>query len=203
MSNMENNIHPTFDQLLQRSDKESLLNQKSTCLWLTGLSGSGKTTIAKGLERKLHEEGFFTQLLDGDNVRSGICNNLTFSIEDRKENIRRIAELNKLLVNAGVITINCFVSPTEDIRKMAEDIIGDDFHLIYINTSLEECERRDVKGLYAKARRGEIKNFTGIDSPFEVPYKPYREIMTEKMSIEQAIDYLYAEIYETIKYTSK
>ena len=203
MSNPENNIHPTFDQLLQRRDKEKLLNQNSTCLWLTGLSGSGKTTIAKGLERKLHQEGFFTQLLDGDNVRSGICNNLSFSIQDRKENIRRIAEVNKLLVNAGVVTINCFVSPTEDIREMARDIIGNDFHLIYINTSLEECERRDVKGLYAKARNGEIKNFTGIDSPFEIPYNPYREIITEKISIEKAIDYLYAEIYDTIKYTSK
>ncbi len=203
MEQKATNIHPTFDQLLQRSDKEDFLNQKSTCLWLTGLSGSGKTTIAKGLEQMLHKEGFFTQLLDGDNVRSGLCKNLTFSIEDRYENIRRISELNKLLVNTGVITINCFVSPTKEIRDLAKDIIGDDYKLIFINTSLEECERRDVKGLYAKARRGEIKNFTGIDSPFEIPTDSFLEVKTEDMSIDEAIDFIYDKIKSTIKYTSK
>lgn len=203
MEQKATNIHPTFDQLLQRSDKEDFLNQKSTCLWLTGLSGSGKTTIAKGLEQRLHKEGFFTQLLDGDNVRSGLCKNLTFSIEDRYENIRRISEINKLLVNTGVITINCFVSPTKEIRDLAKDIIGDDYKLIFINTSLEECERRDVKGLYAKARRGEIKNFTGIDSPFEIPTDSFLEVKTEDMSIDEAIDFIYDKIKSTIKYTSK
>lgn len=201
MEDVSKHIHPTFDQLLQRSDKEELLKQKATCLWLTGLSGSGKTTIAKGLEKKLHNEGYMTQLLDGDNVRTGLCNNLSFSIEDRQENIRRIAELNKLFLDAGVITISCFVSPTIEIREMAKSIIGLDFQEVFINTPLEVCESRDVKGLYAKARKGEIKNFTGIDSPFEAPLNPNIELKTENQSIESSVEDLYSQIIETIKYS--
>lgn len=201
MENFSTNIHPTFDQLLDRNDKENLLKQKATCLWLTGLSGSGKTTIAKGLEKKLHNEGYMTQLLDGDNVRTGLCNNLSFSIEDRQENIRRIAELNKLFLDAGVITISCFVSPTIEIREMAKSIIGLDFQEVFINTPLEVCESRDVKGLYAKARKGEIKNFTGIDSPFEAPLNPNIELKTENQSIESSVEDLYSQIIETIKYS--
>ena len=170
-------------------------------MWLTGLSGSGKTTIAKGLEKKLHNEGYMTQLLDGDNVRTGLCNNLSFSIEDRQENIRRIAELNKLFLDAGVITISCFVSPTIEIREMAKSIIGLDFQEVFINTPLEVCESRDVKGLYAKARKGEIKNFTGIDSPFEAPLNPNIELKTENQSIESSVEDLYSQIIETIKYS--
>jgi len=201
MENFSTNIHPTFDQLLDRNDKENLLKQKATCLWLTGLSGSGKTTIAKGLEKKLHNEGYMTQLLDGDNVRTGLCNNLSFSIKDRQENIRRIAELNKLFLEAGVITISCFVSPTIEIREMAKGIIGSDFQEVFINTPLEVCESRDVKGLYAKARKGEIKNFTGIDSPFEAPLNPNIELKTENQSIESSVEDLYSQIIETIKYS--
>jgi adenylylsulfate kinase len=201
MEDVSKHIHPTFDQLLQRSDKEELLKQKATCLWLTGLSGSGKTTIAKGLEKKLHAEGFMTQLLDGDNVRTGLCKNLSFSIEDRQENIRRIAELNKLFLDAGVITISCFVSPTIEIREMAKSIIGSDFQEVFINTPLEVCESRDVKGLYAKARKGEIKNFTGIDSPFEAPLNPNIELKTAYQSIEATVEDLYSQIIQTIKFS--
>ena len=201
MEDVSKHIHPTFDQLLQRSDKEELLKQKATCLWLTGLSGSGKTTIAKGLEKKLHAEGFMTQLLDGDNVRTGLCKNLSFSIEDRQENIRRIAELNKLFLDAGVITISCFVSPTIEIREIAKSIIGSDFQEVFINTPLEVCESRDVKGLYAKARKGEIKNFTGIDSPFEAPLNPNVELKTAYQSIEVTVEDLYSQIIQTIKFS--
>lgn len=164
------NIFSTFDEILPREEKETLLNQKAKVIWMTGLSGSGKTTIAKYLERYLHDKGYLTQLLDGDNIRSGINNNLGFSDEDRNENIRRIAEVSKLFLNCGIITINCFVSPTKAIRKMAESIIGaEDFIEVFIDTPLEVCEARDVKGLYKKARAGEIKDFTGISAPFEAP----------------------------------
>jgi adenylylsulfate kinase len=174
--------------MLQRSDKESLLKQHGKVIWFTGLSGSGKTTIAIALERALNEKGFLTQLLDGDNVRTGINNNLGFSEADRKENIRRIAEVSKLFVSCGIITINCFVSPTEEIRKQARDIIGnDDLIEIYVNTPLEVCEQRDVKGLYAKARKGELKDFTGIDAPFEEPENAAIEIRTVETSVEEAV----------------
>lgn len=163
-------IHPVFDRLLQRADKEALLGQRGCVVWMTGLSGSGKSTIAIGLERRLHEQGIFTQVLDGDNVRTGINNNLGFSEADRTENIRRIAEVAKLFVGNGTVTICCFVSPTIAIREQARAIIGAaDFVEVFIDTPLEECERRDVKGLYAKARAGEVKDFTGISAPFEAP----------------------------------
>ncbi|MEQ8910540.1 MAG: adenylyl-sulfate kinase [Vicingaceae bacterium] len=166
------NIFSVFDEILPRSAKEDMLQQKAKVLWMTGLSGSGKTTVAKQLEKELHQMGFLTQLLDGDNIRSGINNNLGFSDADRTENIRRIAEVSKLFLNCGVITINCFVSPTKAIRKQAEEIIGSqDFIEIFIDTPLEVCEARDVKGLYKKARKGEIKDFTGISAPFEAPEK--------------------------------
>ncbi len=181
------NIHPIFDRLLQRSDREKQLQQRSKVLWLTGLSGSGKSTIAQDLERRFYNEGFFAQVLDGDNIRSGINNNLGFSIEDRKENIRRIAEVAALYLHSGVITINSFISPTRQIRQFAKDIIGkDDFIEVFINTPLEVCEQRDVKGLYKKARKGEIKGFTGIDSPYEAPLNPALEIQTVNMSIQEA-----------------
>ena len=183
-----NHIHPIFDQLLQRSDKERLLGQKAVVLWLTGLSGSGKSTVAKGLEKILHQKGFLTQVLDGDNIRSGINNNLGFSAEDRAENIRRISEVAKLFLNAGMITICSFVSPTLAIRETAKNIIGpEDFKEIFISAPLEVCETRDVKGLYKKARAGEIKQFTGIDAPFEAPTDADLDIPTHKLSIEEAV----------------
>ena len=174
---MSNDIHPIFDQLLQKEDKEQFLKQKAKTLWFTGLSGSGKSTIAKGVEKALHKRGFLTQVLDGDNIRTGINKNLGFSEEDRTENIRRIAEVTKLFNNCGVITINSFVSPTKAIRQSAKEIIGTNTFLeIFINTPFEICEQRDVKGLYKKARAGEIKNFTGLDAPFEAPTHSALEI---------------------------
>ena len=196
----DNNIHPIFGRLLQREDKESLLKQKSICIWMTGLSGSGKSTIAEGLEKKLHQNGILSMVLDGDNIRSGINKNLSFSEEDRTENIRRIAEINKLFLDCGIITINCFVSPTLDIREQAKNIIGDaDFNEIYINASFDECAKRDVKGLYAKALKGEIKNFTGLDAPFEAPKNPSLEIKTAELSIEESIDKIYNHFITIIK----
>lgn len=165
-------IHPVFDRLLQRGDKEALLGQHGLCIWMTGLSGSGKSTIAVALERQLHSQGFHSMVLDGDNVRTGINSNLGFSEADRTENIRRIAEVAKLFVGNGTVTICCFVSPTIAIREQAKAIIGaTDFVEVFVDTPLEECERRDVKGLYAKARAGEVKDFTGISAPFEPPAK--------------------------------
>jgi len=185
---MGENIHPIFDKLLTRADKEQYLNQSAKVLWFTGLSGSGKSTIAQGLEKMLFAKGFFNQVLDGDNTRTGINKNLGFSMEDRKENIRRISEISKLFLEAGVICLNSFVSPTISIRQDAKDIIGkENFIEIYVNTPLHICEQRDVKGLYAKARAGEIKGFTGIDSPFEAPQSPDLELLTEKQSIEESI----------------
>ncbi|MCX6295806.1 MAG: adenylyl-sulfate kinase [Bacteroidetes bacterium] len=181
-----NNIFPT-DKILQRADKEQLLQQKGIAIWFTGLSGSGKTTIAIALEKELHNKGLLTQILDGDNIRIGINNNLGFSDVDRIENIRRIAEITKLFVNTGIITICCFVSPTEEIRTIAKNIVGkNDFIEIFVNTPLEICEKRDVKGLYAKARRGEIKDFTGINAPFEAPSKPAIEL-NDTFSIKESV----------------
>lgn len=186
------NIHPIFDKLLTRSDKENFLNQNGKVIWFTGLSGSGKSTIAQGLEKLLFSKGYFIQVLDGDNTRTGINNNLGFSLEDRQENIRRIAELSKLFVQSGVICLNSFVSPTIEIRKMAKDIIGpDDFLEVFVNTPLHICEKRDVKGLYKKARAGEIKGFTGIDSPFESPIEPDYELLTENQSIEDSVSKIF------------
>ena len=189
---MEKNIHPIFDRLLQRADREQRLGQRSKVLWLTGLSGSGKSTIAQHLERRLYNEGFFAQVLDGDNIRSGINSNLGFSMEDRQENIRRIAEIANLYLHSGVITINSFISPTISIRKFARDIIGaTDFIEIFIDTPLHICEQRDVKGLYAKARKGEIKGFTGIDAPYESPLNPALVIKTENLSVAESVDLIY------------
>lgn len=196
----DNNIHPIFDRLLTRDDREKMLGQTSKVLWLTGMSGSGKSTIAEALERKLYNAGFFVQVLDGDNIRSGINNNLGFSIEDRKENIRRIAEIAKLYLNSGVITLNSFISPTLEIRQFAKDIIGEEnFEEIYINTPLEICEARDVKGLYKKARAGEIKGFTGIDSPYEAPVSPVVEVKTAEMTIDESAQKIFDYIVPKIK----
>ena len=194
------NIHPIFDRLISREEKENYLQQNAKVLWFTGLSGSGKSTIAAGLEKRLFQEKFFIQVLDGDNIRTGISNNLSFSAEDRTENIRRIAEVSKLFVNAGVICINSFVSPTKAIRQQAKSIIGEsDFIEIFVNTPLEICEQRDVKGLYAKARKGELKNFTGIDAPFEEPDQPEIEIKTEHLSIEESVEEVYQQVIQHIK----
>ncbi len=182
------NIHPIFDQVLARTSKEAMLHQKGIVLWFVGLSGSGKSTIAKALERDLHQAGKLTMLLDGDNLRTGINNNLGFSEADRKENIRRAAEVAKLFADNGIITICSLISPTEEIRSMAKSIIGQDYFEVFINCPLEVCEQRDVKGLYQKARKGEIKNFTGIDSPFEHPVHPSIEVRTDLIPLEECKD---------------
>lgn len=187
----ENNIYPIFDRMLSRQDKEELLKQHSVMIWFTGLSGSGKSTIAIALERELHKRGLLCRILDGDNIRSGINNNLGFTEADRIENIRRIAEVSKLFVDTGIITIAAFISPSNDIREMAANIIGkDDFLEVYVSTPIEECERRDVKGLYAKARRGEIKNFTGISAPFEAPAHPALTLDTSALNLEESVNKL-------------
>ncbi len=184
-------IYPIFDKMLTRSDKEELLGQRGLMVWFTGLSGSGKSTIAIALERELQKRRLLCRILDGDNIRSGINNNLGFSAEDRIENIRRIAEVGKLFVDTGIITIAAFISPNNDMREMAANIIGkDDFVEVYVSTPIEECERRDVKGLYAKARKGEIKNFTGISAPFEAPLHPALSLDTSKLSLEESVNRL-------------
>ena len=165
-----NNIYPIFDRMLTRQDKEELLKQRGVMIWFTGLSGSGKSTIAIALERELHKRGLLCRILDGDNIRTGINNNLGFSETDRVENIRRIAEVSKLFIDTGIITIAAFISPN--------------------STPLAECEKRDVKGLYAKARRGEIKNFTGISAPFEAPEHPALSLDTSVLSLEESVNRL-------------
>ncbi len=204
MTKKATNIFPVFDQILQKKDKEELLNQNAKVIWMTGLSGSGKTTIAKGVERYLHSHGIISQLLDGDNIRVGISNNLNFTTEDRVENIRRISEVSKLFINCGIITLNCFVSPTISIRKNARNIIGsNDFIEIYINASIETCENRDTKGLYKKARTGEISNLSGINAPFEPPKNPDLEINTSILSIDESIEKVINYIMPIIKKNKK
>lgn len=185
---MENNIYPIYDRMMTRQDKEQLLHQRGMMIWFTGLSGSGKSTIALGVERELHQRGLLCRILDGDNIRSGINAGLGFSAEDRRENIRRIAEVGKLFVDTGIITLAAFVSPTNEYRQLAREIIGDnDFFEVYVSTPLEECERRDVKGLYARARRGEVKDFTGISAPFEVPENPALSVDTSRQPLETSV----------------
>lgn len=188
MSKKFKHIHPIFEDLMQRGEKENFLNQNARVIWLTGLSGSGKSTIALGLENILFNMGYFVQVLDGDNIRMGISNNLGFSQEDRQENIRRISETAKLFLEAGIITICSFVSPTKKIREIPKEILGaDDFIEIYVNAPLEVCEKRDVKGLYKKARAGVIKDFTGISSPFEAPENPSFVANTSDKTIEETV----------------
>lgn len=180
-------IHPIFDRMLTRSDKEKLLQQRGAVLWFTGLSGSGKSTVAQAAERELYQQGHFTKLLDGDNIRTGLGNNLGFSVADRRENIRRIAEVARLFLDAGTICLCSFVSPTIEIRDLARAIVGEeDFLEIYVNAPLEVCEARDVKGLYQKARAGVIKDFTGIDSPFEAPQAPFLELKTDEEELSDS-----------------
>jgi adenylylsulfate kinase len=191
MEKKSTNIYPIFDRMMSRDDKEQLLRQRGMMLWFTGLSGSGKSTVAIALERELHSRGLLCRILDGDNIRSGINNNLGFSAEDRVENIRRIAEVGRLFVDTGIITIAAFISPNNQLREMAAEIIGkDDFVEVFVSTPLEECEKRDVKGLYAKARCGEIKNFTGISAPFEAPEHPDITLDTSKLPVEESVKIL-------------
>ncbi|MBL4575304.1 MAG: adenylyl-sulfate kinase [Opitutaceae bacterium] len=189
---MTDNLFPIDAKILDRATKESLLQQRGQVIWLSGLSGSGKSTLANALERKLHSEKFATTLLDGDNIRTGLNSGLGFSDEDRAENIRRIAEVSKLFVQAGVIVINSFITPQNSLRKLARNILGqDDLIEVFVECSFEECERRDVKGLYAKAKAGGIPDFTGQGSAFEIPENPDLILYTEKVSEADALETLY------------
>lgn len=184
---MKENIIPHTYQV-SVDDRRKLNKHNSLLLWFTGLSGSGKSTIANVVEQELYKQGFKTYTLDGDNIRKGINNDLTFSPEDRTENIRRIAETANLMVDAGLIVLAAFVSPYKKDRENIKHIVKDvNFVEIFVNTSVEECERRDVKGLYKKARAGEIKNMTGISAPYEAPENPDIEIQTEIETVEEAV----------------
>jgi adenylylsulfate kinase len=193
--NAAENLHPIFDRVLSRAEKESRLQQRARVIWLYGLSGSGKSTLATALERRLHAEGRVTHLLDGDNVRTGLNKNLGFSDADRDENIRRVAEVAKLFVHAGVVTLCSFITPTRQQRLQARTIIGaEDFVEVYVHASFETCAVRDPKGLYAKAKAGGVKRFTGKDSSFEAPLPEDGALVldTEGASAEQSLQQLYA-----------
>ena len=192
----EQHIYPIFHKTLTREDRQQLLKQKAVVVWFTGLSGSGKSTLATAVEKELFQQGYLSKLLDGDNIRTGINNNLGFSDEDRHENIRRIAEVCKLFLNCGVITLAAFISPTNEIRTQAKSIIGEENFLeIFVNPPIDICEQRDTKGLYQKARSGEIQNFTGITSPFEAPKSPAIEIDTSSFTVGESVQ----EILEVLK----
>jgi adenylyl-sulfate kinase len=196
---MEKNVIPHNFSIAQQQRSE-LKKHKPLLVWFTGLSGSGKSTIANALEIKLFERGIHTYLLDGDNVRKGLNNNLSFSPEDRTENIRRIAEVANLMVDAGLVVIASFVSPYREDRENAKRIAGyTNFVEVFVNTPIAECERRDVKGLYAKARAGEIENFTGVNAPYEAPMAPDVEIDTTMVAVEEAVALIIAQIEKRLK----
>jgi adenylylsulfate kinase len=193
MPDTPKNIHPVIAGVVSRIEKEARLGQHAKVLWLCGLSGSGKSTLAAGLERRLAAAGLTTHLLDGDSVRAGLNGDLGFSDEDRAENIRRVAEVARLFVQAGVVVICSFITPTRALRELARRIVGaDDFLEIHVDASLEACARRDPKGLYAKADRGEIRQFTGRDAPFEPPVRADLVINTEHETPDQSLDRLLA-----------
>jgi adenylylsulfate kinase len=177
---------------LTQDEKEKYLKQRAKAIWLTGYSGSGKSTIALGLEKLMASKGYFTRVLDGDIIRTGINNDLGYSTEERYENIRRIAEVNKLFIQTGIITINAFISPTYEIRELAKKIIGEHYFIeVFVDASLEECIKRDPKGLYKKALEGKIKDFTGLDAPYDVPIHPDLVINTGQLTEEQAVDFAF------------
>jgi adenylylsulfate kinase len=192
------NIHPEFHRFLNRHDKETLLGQRGIVIWMCGLSGSGKSTIANAAERVLHQQGRFTTILDGDNLRTGLNSDLGFTDQDRLENIRRFSEVAKIFVSQGIITFVSAITPRGELRDLARGLIGEDLFEVYVKASYEACEKRDVKGLYAKAARGEIKNFTGRDNSFEPPQNPDLILDTETTTIEDAAFELLEAIRERI-----
>jgi len=199
INSMKNIIKHKYS--ISKKDRQKVNNQNSFLIWFTGLSGSGKSTIANALESKLYQKGFKTYALDGDNIRKGINNDLTFSPEDRKENIRRIAEVASLMIDAGQIVLAAFVSPYLLDRENIKNIVGkDNFVEVFVNTSIEECEKRDVKGLYKKARAGEIQNFTGINAPYEAPKNPDIEIITDNKTVDDSVNEIFKLIQLKLKY---
>lgn len=197
---MEKNI-VKHDYTVDQNSRGKLKKHAAKLLWFTGLSGSGKSTIANRVEQVLHEKGVHTYCLDGDNVRKGLNKDLSFSPEDRTENIRRIAETANLMIDAGLVVLAAFVSPYKKDRENIRTIVGSENMVeIYVNTSVEECERRDVKGLYKKARAGEIKNMTGISSPYEAPTNPEIEVKTEKLNVDEATEYIINAIYPKLNH---
>ncbi len=197
-SNLDH-IYPVFDKMLPREAKEELLGQRGAVIWMYGLSGSGKSTLANLLERRLHEQGKMVKVLDGDNVRSGLNSNLGFSDEDRLENIRRVAEVAKLFADSGIVTVTSFITPNNELRDLARGVIGDDDLLeVYVKASFETCAERDPKGLYAKVKAGEVKQFTGKDSAFEEPSRPDLIIDTEALSEDEALEQLLSAVIEKV-----
>jgi len=191
----KNHIVPCQSTLVSKADRELLSGHLGGVLWFTGLSGSGKSTLSSALEKRLYGLGTRTYLLDGDNIRQGLNRDLGFSKADRTENIRRISEVAKLLADAGVIALSAFISPYRVDRQLAREVIGTDAFLeIYVHCSLEECERRDPKGLYVKARSGEIPHFTGVSDPYEIPQNPDIIVLTEEESVEEATERILAEL---------
>lgn len=194
-------IFTDFNDFIRRSRRRFLVKQNPKVIWMTGLSGAGKTTLSLVIQNELRKRGYFTKIFDGDIVRTGLCKDLGYSLEDRLENIRRIAEVAKLFKDSGIIVICSFISPTHEIRRLAKEIIGEDHFIeVYVNATLEVCEERDVKGLYAKARKGLIKDFTGIDSVFEPPLKPDIELRTDFWSVDKTARYLLRRIIPRIKF---
>ena len=187
---MQANIHTEFHRFLQREDKEHKLGQRGMVIWMCGLSGSGKSTIANAAERVLHQRGRTTAILDGDNIRAGLNANLGFSDDDRLENIRRIAEVAKLFAQQGIVTFVSAITPRGELRDVARGILGDDFYEVYVKASFEACAQRDVKGLYAKAAKGEIAHFTGKDSSFEEPMQSDLVLDTVENELEECVDLL-------------
>ena len=202
--NNKSNIFPEFDRMLGKDAKESQLKQSGHVFWLYGLSGSGKSTIANAVERSLVSKGYYVKLLDGDNIRTGLNNDLGFNDTDRKENIRRIAEVARLFLDAGFVVLTSFISPRREYRDLAASIIGkDDFSKVYINASFSTCSDRDVKGLYSKAKEGRVSNFTGKDSIFEAPIDSDEDwiLDTEKQSVGESTEDLVNKILPIIKKT--
>lgn len=200
-THIKNEIFPFYGMFQSRNSKEIYLMQNAKVIWLTGFSGSGKTVLAKLLEQKLFKLNYFCQILDGDNVRSGLNKNLSFTEEDRHENIRRVAEVAKLFLNSGIITICAFISPTKEIRQMASYIIGtEDFLEIFVNTPLEICEQRDPKGLYKRARAGELKNFTGISASYEPPENPFLSVDNTEPDLDMTINQILKKLLPEISF---
>lgn len=195
---MTENIIP-HDHTIKQADRIKKLGYRPILIWFVGLSGSGKSTLASGLESKLFNEGINTYILDGDNVRSGLNKDLDFSDESRKENLRRITEVSNLFVDAGTVVLTAFITPFEEERKKVREMMGESYVEVFVNCPLEECEKRDVKGLYQKAREGKIKNFTGIDSPFEAPKNADVEILSHQLSIEEGVQRIYDLVIEKIR----